>query len=185
MSTMSTIGVLLVIPEPYGSELQIRRSGYGDPAISGVPTHVTLLPPTEVEPADLPRIEQHLGEVAAAHRPFRMRLRGTGTFRPVSQVVFVKVVQGTPECVAIEAEIRTGVLARELQFPYHPHVTLVHDLDKATLDAAARDFAEFDAAFDLGGFGLYQQQKDQNWKVKRVFSFDPRSRLARHGNLAA
>ena len=185
MSTMSTIGVLLVIPEPYGSELQIRRSGYGDPAISGVPTHVTLLPPTEVEPADLPRIEQHLAGVAAVHRPFRMRLRGTGTFRPVSQVVFVQVVAGAPECVALEAEVRSGVLARQLQFPYHPHVTLVHDLDEVTLDAAASDFAEYEAEFDLGGFGLYQQREDGNWKVRRVFTFDPQNRLARHSKLAA
>lgn len=185
MTTMSTIGVLLVIPEPFGGELQVRRSAYGDPAVSGVPTHVTLLPPTEVEPADLPLIEQHLAEVAADHRAFRMRLRGTGTFRPVSQVVFLQVTQGTPECVALEAQVRTGVLARELQFPYHPHVTLAHDLDEATLDAAQRDFAEYDAAFDLGGFGLYQQQDDGNWKVRRVFSFDPRKRLARQSKLAA
>src|SRR5580704_2811658 len=113
---MTTIGILLVIPEPYGGELQVRRAAYGDPAVSGVPAHVTLLPPTEVEPGDLPRIEQHLAEVAAVHRPFRMRLRGTGTFRPVSQVVFVQVVAGTPECVALEAQVRTGVLARALQF---------------------------------------------------------------------
>jgi len=185
MSAMKTIGILLVIPEPFGGELQVRRAAYGDPAVSGVPAHVTLLPPTEVEPGDLPRIEQHLTGVAAVHRPFRMHLHGTGTFRPVSQVVFVQVTQGTSECVGLEAEVRSGVLARELQFPYHPHVTLAHDLDQTTLDAAYRDFAEYDAEFELGGFGLYQQQEDGNWKVRRVFTFDPQNRLARQPNLAA
>jgi 2'-5' RNA ligase len=182
---MTTVGILLVIPEPYGGELQVRRAAYGDPAVSGVPAHVTLLPPTEVEPAELAGIERHLTEVAADHRPFSMRLRGTGTFRPVSQVVFVQVTDGTPECVALEAQVRSGALARELQFPYYPHVTLAHDLDEPTLDAAYRDFAEYEAAFELGGFGLYQQRKDGDWKVRRVFSFDRQKRLARQTKLAA
>jgi 2'-5' RNA ligase len=181
---MTTVGILLVIPEPYGGELQVRRAAYGDPPVSGVPTHVTLLPPTEVEPDELPGIEEHLAAVAAEHRPFRMRLRGTGSFRPISQVVFVNVTEGTADCVALEAEVRSGALARELQFPYHPHVTLAHDLDQATLDAAFREFAEYDAGFGLAGFGLYQQHDDGKWKVRRVFSFDRQSRLARHTRLA-
>lgn len=181
---MTTVGILLVIPEPYGGELQVRRAAYGDPAVSGVPAHVTLLPPTEVQPDELPGIEERLAVVAADHRPFRMRLRGTGSFRPVSQVVFIKVTEGIENCVALEAEVRTGALARELQFPYHPHVTLAHDLGEATLDAAYREFAEYDAGFDLAGFGLYQQQRDGNWKVRRVFSFGRLARLARQTRLA-
>lgn len=176
---MTTVGILLVIPEPYGGELQVRRAAYGDPPVSGVPAHVTLLPPTEVGPGDLPAIEEHLAAVAARRHPFRMRLRGSGSFRPVSQVVFVNVADGTEECVALEAEVRSGALARELQFPYHPHVTLAHDLDQVTLDAAFREFADYDATFDLAGFGLYQQHDDGKWKVRRVFSFDRRTRLAR------
>lgn len=181
---MTTVGILLVIPEPYGGELQVQRAAYGDPAVSGVPAHVTLLPPTEIDQGQLPGIEEHLAAVAAEHRPFRMRLRGTGSFRPVSQVVFIKVTEGTQNCVALEAGVRSGALARELQFPYHPHVTLAHDLDQDTLDAAYQEFAGYDARFDLAGFGLYQQQPDGRWKVRRVFSFARHKRLARQTRLA-
>ncbi len=45
-----TLGVSLVVPEPYGSLLQRRRAGFGDPAAHGIPTHVTLLPPTRPTP---------------------------------------------------------------------------------------------------------------------------------------
>ena len=76
-----TIGVSIAVPEPHGSLLQERRAGFGDAAASGIPTHVTLLPPTEVDDSELPAIEAHLAEVAAAGRPFPMRLSGTGTFR--------------------------------------------------------------------------------------------------------
>ena len=76
---MTTVGILLVIPEPFGGELQVRRAAYGDPAVSGVPTHVTLLPPTEVEPGDLPQFCQLmtliLFEVVRELEPLRGSLR--------------------------------------------------------------------------------------------------------------
>ncbi len=109
---------------PYGSLLQERRAGFGDPAACGIPTHVTLLPPTEVHAADLPAVEAHLTEVAVAGRPFPMRLSGTGTFRPLSPVVFVKVVQGAEACAWLRPRVRdaSGPVARELQLPVRPHV---------------------------------------------------------------
>lgn len=77
-----TLGVSIAVPEPYGSLLQERRASFGDPAAYGIPTHVTLLPPTEAEAADLPAVERHLARIATGGRPFPMRLSGTGTFRP-------------------------------------------------------------------------------------------------------
>jgi hypothetical protein len=101
-----TIGVSIAVPEPHGSLLQERRAGFGDPAAHGIPTHVTLLPPTEVDASALPAIEAHLVEVAAAGRPFPMRLSGTGTFRPLSPVVFVQVVEGAEACTWLQKQVR-------------------------------------------------------------------------------
>ena len=110
------IGVSIAVPEPHGSLLQERRAGFGDPAASGIPTHVTLLPPTEVDDGELPAVEAHLAGVASAGRPFRMRLSGTGTFRPLSPVVFVQVVEGAEACARLQQQVRdsSGPVAREL-----------------------------------------------------------------------
>lgn len=175
---MSTIGILLAIPEPYGAELRDRRAAYGDPQAAIVPMHVTLLPPTEVDPAAVPEIETHLAAIAARGRPFTMRLSGTGTFRPVSQVVFVRVVQGLLECVELEAQVRAGVLNRDLQFPYHPHVTIAHDLGDGALDAAQADLAGYDAQFDIDGFGLYLLEPAGGWSAVRSFAFPSAVRAA-------
>src|SRR3954454_9983225 len=123
-----TIGVSIAIPEPYGSELQGRRAGFGDPLADAIPTHVTLLPPTEVADEAMAEVEEHLRAVAAAEHPFDIHLRSTGTFRPTSPVVFVQVARGIPECERIEEAVRSGQLARDLPFPYHPHVTPAHHL---------------------------------------------------------
>lgn len=80
-----TLGVSIAVPEPYGSLLQERRAGFGDPAAHGIPTHITLVPPTEVAEERLPEIEAHLAGVAACYQPFPVRLKGTGTFRPLSR----------------------------------------------------------------------------------------------------
>ena len=145
-----TLGVSIAVPEPYGSLLQERRAGFGDPAAHGIPTHVTLLPPTEVDDAALPAIEAHLAEVAAAGRPFPMRLSGTGTFRPLSPVVFVQVVEGAAACTWLQKQVRdaSGPCARELQFPYHPHVTVAHGIDEEAMDRAFEELADFAADLD-------------------------------------
>lgn len=161
---MTTIGVVIAIPEPYGSELQQARARFGDPLAAAIPTHVTLLPPTQVDPSDLPKVAHHLEEITVRVAPFPMRLRGTGTFRPVSPVVFVQVALGVSGCEHIEAAVRSGPLARELDFPYHPHVTIAHDLAGERLDEAFEELARYDAEFDVTSCSLYRHDADGVWR---------------------
>jgi 2'-5' RNA ligase len=168
-----TIGVSIAVPEPHGTLLQQRRVGFGDVAAHGIPTHVTLLPPTEIGRADLPALEAHLARVAAAGRPFPMRLCGTGTFRPLSPVVFVQVVEGAEACARLQQQVRnaSGPVARELQFPYHPHVTVAHGIDEAALDRAYEELAGYTAQWPCTGFGLHEQGSDGVWRKLRDFPF--------------
>ncbi|WP_049579392.1 2'-5' RNA ligase family protein [Streptomyces sp. SBT349] len=176
-----TLGVSIAVPEPHGSRLQRRRVGFGDAAASGIPTHVTLLPPTEVAEADRPAIEDHLAGIAAAARPFPMRLFGTGTFRPLSPVVFVQVVEGVSACGWLQERIREegGPLARELGFPYHPHVTVAHGISEEAMDTAQTELAAYEAAWTVGGFALYEQGHGGAWRLRREFRFSPYPRQRR------
>ena len=63
--------------------------------------------------------ERHLQVIAEQGQPFLMHLRGSGSFRPLSPVVFVPLAQGTSECEQLEAKVRSGVLAQEVSFPHH------------------------------------------------------------------
>jgi 2'-5' RNA ligase len=166
-----TLGVSIAVPEPYGSLLQERRAGFGDPAAQGIPTHVTLLPPTEVEVTALPAFRRHLARVAAAGRPFRMRLHGTGTFRPLSPVVFVKLTEGIPECTELQERVRSGPVRRELQFPYHPHVTVAHGIAEEAMDRAYEDLADYVASWTAAGFALYEQGADDHWRKMHEYPF--------------
>ncbi|MFC8240807.1 2'-5' RNA ligase family protein [Streptomyces chartreusis] len=168
-----TIGVSIAVPEPHGSLLQERRAGFGDAAAHGIPTHVTLLPPTEVDASLLPAIEAHLVEVAASGRPFPMKLSGTGTFRPLSPVVFVQVVEGAEACTWLQKQVRdaSGPVARELLFPYHPHVTVAHGIDEESMDRAFEALSDYEAHWPCTGFALYEQGTDGVWRKLRDYAF--------------
>jgi 2'-5' RNA ligase len=167
---VTTIGVSLAVPDPWGSELQDYRVGLGDPAAAGIPTHITLLPPIDVDNVLLPSIETHLEEVAAATQPFVAHLRGTGTFRPVSPVVFINVVAGISSCEMLASAVRQGPLAIDAQFPYHPHVTVAHHLGEELLDRAFEELAGFDRRFTVDSFSLYVHRDGDGWAPVRDFS---------------
>jgi 2'-5' RNA ligase len=162
--------VAIDIPQPWGDQLTERRAAAGDPLAAYVPAHLTLLGPTDVERASLAGIEEHLAAVAAAHAPFVLHLRGTGTFRPITEVVFVAVAAGISECELLAAAIAEAEpLRRELRFPYHPHVTVAQDVSPSAMDEVYEDLAGFSARFKVGGFTLFEHAGDGRWQPRRDF----------------
>src|SRR5690606_12322239 len=77
------------------------RAEVGDPLARAIPPYVTLLGPTVLDRDRMPEVTDHLAEVAGSFAPFVMGLKGAGTFRPVSPVVFVNLVRGWDECAAL------------------------------------------------------------------------------------
>ena len=166
---MLTIGISVEVPEPFGSFLQDAREAFGDPLARAIPAHITLLPPTLIREEEAAEVGAHLREVAAAYRPFEEELRGTGTFRPVSPVVFVAVHRGAAQCAALEAAIRTGPLARPVDFPYHPHVTIAHHIEESALTRAQEQLADFRALFACSAIHLYHHGGDETWRPVEAF----------------
>jgi 2'-5' RNA ligase len=171
---MPTIGVALAIPEPWATQLQDYRTSVGDVTATMIPTHITLVPPTDVGEGDLAAIESHLEAVASRVVGFSIHLRGTGTFRPVSPVVFVTVAEGISQCEQLAAAVRQGPLKVDLQFPYHPHVTIAHHLPDDALDRAFTELAPFDSVFDVREFHLYVHDEEAGWEPTRDFPLRPR-----------
>ncbi len=145
----TVVGVALAVPEPFRSQLHDARVRFGDLEARTIVPHVTLVGPTPVADDRFGELDAHLAAVAARHDPFRVRLHGTQTFRPVSPVVFVALVEGAQACATLEGDLRAGPLAVESPFPFHPHVTVAHDLDDAALDGAQDAMAGYDAVFDV------------------------------------
>lgn len=164
-----TIGVAVAIPEPWGTQLQDYRTRIGDTTATQIPTHITLVPPTEVEAGSVAEVEAHLAQAAADVDPFAVHLRGTGTFRPVSPVVFVTVAEGISGCEQLASAVRRGPLDVDLAFPYHPHVTVAHELADDVLDEVFEELATFECRFDVSAFHLYAHDTERGWQPTREF----------------
>lgn len=169
---MRTIGIAVPVPTPHCTHLQEARLRFGDPMATKIPAHVTLLPPTEVSEEEHEALMEHLRGVAARFAPFEMLLRGTGTFRPVSPVVFVQVARGIPQCERLEAAVRSGPVRRDLDFPYHPHVTVAHHLSDDQLDLAFEELARYEVSYTVKGFDLYHHGEDGIWRSVHTFALE-------------
>jgi 2'-5' RNA ligase len=163
------LGVAIAIPEPHATVLTTWRRRAGDPQAGLIWPHVTLLPPTPISTADLANIDKHLSEAAASTDPFTMHLVATGTFRPISPVVFIQVARGVSDCELLEKTIRQGPLHRELSFPYHPHVTVAQDVSDEMLDLVYDGLAGFVARFTVNRFASFERDVDGRWHVHREF----------------
>lgn len=166
---MPTIGVAIPVPEPWGSDLRRMRGEFGDDQAEKIPSHVTLLPPTDVSERSLGQVVDKLTADARSIDPYVMHLRGTGTFRPVSPVVFVAVSEGISSTEQLAKHVRDGLLEGELEFPYHPHVTVAHLVSDEVLDHAYRELSDFEARFEVRSFALWRHDDEAGWLPLQEF----------------
>jgi 2'-5' RNA ligase len=165
---MITLGFVIDVPEPYAARIREARRGWGDIGAGSIPAHITIVPPVSVDAEEMPVLEQHLERALLGCAPFRMRLRGTGTFRPVSPVVFLTVAEGISGCEGLEQRIRCGPWAVDLRFPYHPHVTVAFDLPDEGLDHASTVLGDFEADFTVDAVRLYELV-DGDWVARATY----------------
>jgi len=165
----AVIGIVVPVPEPWAQLLVDWRTKVGDPQARLVPPHVTLLPPTEVPAVQRSAVAEHLADVAGAHPAFTMHLAGTGTFSPVSDVVFVTVARGIGHCELIATDVRRGPLDRPLAYPYHPHVTVAHDVAPDMLELVYSGLSDLSAEFRVEHFTEFEQTPTGAWAVAREY----------------
>lgn len=157
------LGVVISLPARLSAEINAWRREFGGPDAAMIPPHITLVSgnaTNEWEPA-----AAHVRAVAAASKPFTVRLRGTGSFRPLSPVVFLNVVSGADDCAKLHHELQSGPLAHDLEFSYHPHVTIAHDLPESVMDRAAEQLAGLDTEFRVEDIGLFDHDETGNWSL--------------------
>jgi 2'-5' RNA ligase len=88
-------------------------------------------------------------------------------------VVFISLVEGISQTEQLAAAVRSGPLDIDVEFPFHPHVTIAHHLPDDQMDLAFDELAEFDATFDVRGFHLYVHDDVAGWQPTHDFSLPP------------
>ena len=65
--------------------------------------------------------------------------------------------------------LRQGPLDVELDYPYHPHVTVAHDVEASCLDRAFSELAGFECTFEVEQFHLYVHDEGTGWRPYRDY----------------
>ena len=158
------VGIVIPVPEPMASELRRARASFGDPMASVIPAHITLV--TTTPAPDWASALEHVRAVTAAQAPFTVTLRGAASFRPVTPVVYVQVEDGFSQCSQLHKELQSGPLDHENMYPYHPHVTVAHDVSEASMDNAVKTLRDYSASFTVDRIGVFEHDPHGLWVLR-------------------
>ena len=144
------LGVVLLIPPPVDREVDALRRACGDASLGRVPPHLTLVPPVNVREERFDEVVAVLRAAGAATRPFRLELGPPTTFLPDNPVLYLEVGGDLDALAGLRDRVFVEPLARELTWPFVPHVTLVDGGEPARLEAAvgALGDARYEVAVD-------------------------------------
>lgn len=131
--------VALLVPPPASIEVDALRLALGDRQLGKIDPHITIVPPINLRAEEVAEAMAIVDAAASRCAPCSVSLGPVETFGPGSRTRFLRV----DPWAGIEAVHRacwTGILDREEQRPFHPHVTI--DIGGSPVD-------EPDPALDL------------------------------------
>src|SRR3954469_19201536 len=130
------LGVVLLVPAPVDAEIRGLWAALGELGPERIPPHLTLVPPVNVNDE---RLDDALGVVRAAAATtagaLDLIVGPPATFLPVTPVVYLSVGGDVDGLAALRDEVFVPPLARSLDHPFVPHVTLADGIDSE--DAAS------------------------------------------------
>ncbi len=150
----SYLSLVLEVPEHIQKVvMDWRRDNGADP---GHPLHITVFM-TELGEDPLRSAREFLRGLGAdrgSPGEATISLSGTGTFRPISDVVFLTISDGDDFLRRFHDRCR-AFRDSASPFLFHPHMTIAQNEDRRLLEAALYDFRHFHASFTVDRVSAY------------------------------
>ena len=156
------LGVVLLVPPPLEREVDALRRACGDPSLGRVPAHLTLVPPVNVREERFEDVLAALRAAGAATRPFRLEIGPPTTFLPDNPVLYLRVGGDLQALHRLRDRVFVEPLARDLTWPFVPHVTLVDDGEPSRLEAAVTALAAARYELTVDRVTLLREQRDDD-----------------------
>lgn len=175
------LGVVLLVPPPHDREIDGLRRAVGDGSLGKIPAHLTLVPPVNVRDDRMAEALAAIRGAATATRPIRARLGPPTTFLPENPVLYLAVTEGADEVRALRDRVFVEPLARELTWPFVPHVTLADEAEEDTILEALAVLSAFVVDVTFERVHILEEQPGQVWVPIADATFTPAAVVGRGG----
>lgn len=158
------LGVALLIPEPFATEINGLRRALGDGSFDRIPPHITLVPPVNVRVDDVTAAMAVLRKACRELEPFDVELGPVATFYPNTPAVILAVKRGGSESVLrLRDAVFIRPLARSLSWPFVPHVTLSDEVEPERINHCLKAMESFGAAVEFDRVHLLREEAGRKW----------------------
>ncbi len=177
------LGVVLLLDEPWRSEVQGLRRALQSPSLHTQPPHLTLVPPVNVPENRLGDAVAVLRREAARCRPtLRLTVGPVASFAPVSPVIFLGVEgDDLDELHRLQAGVFRGPLLRSVDYDYVPHVTLHESASEEAISRALAVLSGYRIDVEFDRVHLLEQGPDRVWRPLTDVAFGPPTVRGRGG----
>ncbi len=177
------LGVVLLLDEPWRSEVHGLRRALGSPSLDTQPPHLTLVPPVNVPESRVGEAIAVLRRESARSRPaLRLRVGPAASFAPVSPVIYLPVGgDDLDELLRLQAGVFRGPLLRSVDYDYVPHVTVHESAPDDMISAAPAVLAGYRVDVTFDRVHLLEQGPDRVWRPLTDVAFGPPTVRGRGG----
>ena len=163
-SSRHRLGVALLLDEPVRSEVEGLRRAVGDPSLGRMDPHVTLVPPVNVRPAELPAALSALRAAAASQQgPVVATLGPPATFMPDNPVLYLEVGGELDRLARLRDDVFRPPLARALTWPWIPHVTLGDGIAEERIAGALAVMGDYASLATFDRVVLLEERSGRRW----------------------
>lgn len=166
MAQPHLLGIVLLVPEPWATEVDGVRRALGDEALPRIPPHVTLVPPVHVRDEQLAEAFDVVHAAGRGCPPLRLQLGPVTTFAPVNPVAYLAVdgaLEDRAHLERLKDELHQGPLDRPADFAFVPHVTVARELAAERIDAAIVALADYSVEVTVERVHVLAWQTDRTW----------------------
>jgi 2'-5' RNA ligase len=165
MAAKRRLGVALVLDPPVACEVDGLRRALGDPGLSRIPAHLTLVPPVNVKAVELPPALSVLRAAAARQPgPLHLHLGPVRTFLPDNPVAYLDVGGDLERLRALRDDVFAAPLQRTLSWPWVPHVTVADGVDPQRISAAVEALGSYASLAVADRVVLLEETAGRVWR---------------------
>lgn len=175
------LGVALLVPPPAREAVDGLRRALGDPALSRIAAHLTLVPPVNVREDDIPAALEVLRAAAAETAPLHLTLGPPDTFLPHNPVLFLRVGGDVDGVLRLRDRVFMPPLERSLTWPFVPHVTVCDDASPERIEAALQAMADFAVDVRVDRVHVLREGDGRVWSPIADAPFEARKVVGRGG----